>query len=154
MLRPELGDETRGGGGASQCAALGDIVTQRLLTIDMFAGSQRCQGDGRVHVIRHGDADRVDPAALLRQHFPPVGVAPRFRHQHGGFVELLAIHVAECDHATPRMLEKLLQIVAPHHAADADAGVVEALVRRDTPREGSAGAARSQRPERGRSAEL
>jgi len=47
-----------------------------------------------MHVVRHGNIHRIQPAPLLVEQFPPVGVKPRARNGLGRFIERVRVHVA------------------------------------------------------------
>ena len=119
--------------GQRQGAAFRDVVRERFLAIDMFAGADESQRNGRVHVVRHGDIDGINPVSLPGEHFAPVGVLPRAGQFPAGVREVIFIHVAKGDDLQPGMRLETFEVGAAHHAAHADASVAQLAVRRNSP---------------------
>ncbi|OQC24994.1 MAG: hypothetical protein BWX70_02536 [Verrucomicrobia bacterium ADurb.Bin070] len=124
-LGAELGHDSGLTGGLCQQAALGHIVAERLLAVDVLAGAHGRERDRQVHVIRHRGVDRINLIALLGQHLAPVCVAAGFRHKFRRFLEMVRVHVTDRRDARTRMREEIFQVIGSHHAADTDAGVVD-----------------------------
>ncbi len=73
-LDAHLSDESFFFGVILDLATLVDVVSQWLLTVDMFAELHGRHGHGSVQVVWGGNIYAVNVAAFLIEHFPPVGV--------------------------------------------------------------------------------
>ena len=109
-------------GGGREGAGFGDVVGERFLAINMFAGLHGGHGNHRMRMIRRCDNDRVD-VFLFVQHLavirpdPGVGI---FLERVGG---IIMVHIAQCDDV---LRPQVFQVAAPH-AAHADARNVQLL---------------------------
>ena len=110
--------------------ALGDVMGQRLLAVDVLPGPGREDAGHRVPVVRRGDHDGVD--ALVLQQLAEVGVGLHalvscrlfflrvalLDHLRGAIAPFLD-HVADGDDLDLLAAEEAAE-VAPAHRADAD----------------------------------
>ena len=132
ILDAHLRDHARSLGGGGDGTRFLDGTCQRLLTVAMQAACQRCQQDGRVHVVRRGDMHRVD-VITLAQKLAPIAIQPRLGMLLGGLLEESFVHIAQRHDVHVGMLGDLREIAAAH-ASHADAGMAQtalcALARR------------------------
>ena len=94
----------------------------------MLARLHRRETNRRVHVVGHSGVDRVNPVPLLCQKLAPIPIDPGVGHFLVCLGQMVGIHIADGDHIGARMLLEVLKIIESHHAAHADAGVLEASV--------------------------
>jgi hypothetical protein len=128
MLGAQLGNPSRALGGIGEGARLRHIVAERFLAIDVLAGIERGHGDGRVHVIGHCRVDRVDAVALLGDQLAPVGVGAGVGDPFFSRFQMTGVHIANGDDFQAGMGKETAEVVATHHAAHADACVLELAV--------------------------
>ena len=110
-------------------------MTQRFLTINVFALLNRGVGDGKMHVIRHGDIHRINLVSLLSQQLAPIRVTPRAGHGLLRLREMIGVHIAKRHDLQARMLQESVQVI-PSHPAHADAGMIEFAIGRRTAQSG------------------
>ena len=109
-------------------ARLVDVVREGFLAVNVFAELHRGVGDGRVHVVGHGDVARVDVALLFVEELAPVLVDAHVG-EHGFDVgDFVEIDVGDGDEFHERIAGDGLD-VGPRHAGGAEAGVAENLAR-------------------------
>ena len=127
-LNAHLGDEFFLAGKFGEDARLVDVVREGFLAVNVFAELHRGVGDGRVHVVGHGDVARVDVALLLVEKLAPVLVDAHVG-EHGFDVgDFVEIDVGNGDEFDERIAGDGLD-VGPRHAGGAEAGVAENLAR-------------------------
>ena len=131
-LRAELRDHVATLRLQRHLAALGHVVAERLLAVHVLAAAHGGERDDRVLVVGHGHVDGVDRITLLLQHLAPIGVGARVGRKLRGLGEVVRVHVAERHHLHALVREEVAQVIEAH-AAHADAGVVELVVRTERP---------------------
>ena len=105
-----------------------DIVTQRLLTINMPACPHSGACDGEVHVVRDGDIDRIDFVPFFFKQFPPVSVCARLRNLLGNTVQVIAVDITDCDHLGLGVGFEILEVIITHHSPNPDTGMLDLAV--------------------------
>ena len=108
-------------------AHFGDVVTQRLLTINVFALLNRAVGDREMRMIGHGGVYRINPVAFLLEQLAPVRISAGAGHRFGRVSEVVGVHVTQGHDLNLWVLQEVLQ-VHPAHAANSDASVVQLAV--------------------------
>ena len=129
--------------GLGQGAGLVDIVSERFLEVNVFAGLEGGQGDDGMGVVGRGDHDRLD-VLLFIEHLAVVGPDSCLGIFFEDFGGVVVVHVAQGDD----VLGVEVFEVGGAHAADADAGDVEFFARAVSGRRRGHGAAASVKAER------
>ena len=113
-LDAHLRDDALEAGQLSQLSRFVEVMSQRLLAIDILAQLQRGHGDGRMHVVGGGDVYRVE-------------MYPRktLLHLHGA----PEVHVSHSDQVNPLELGQLVKVL-PGHTGGAETGVTQHAVGR------------------------
>jgi hypothetical protein len=100
-----------------------------------------------MHVVGHGDIDRIDTVALFLEHFPPIAVLAGVWDLGSSAFEHVFIDVADCYDLEVWVLEEVVQI-ANAHSAHADASVLQLAIGRSAPDRMPHDIWRSQNPNR------
>ena len=130
-LRAELRDHVATFRLKRYLAALRHVVAERFLAVHVLAAAHGGKRNDRVLVVGHGHVHGVDCVALLLQHLAPIGVFACVRRELCGPREVVRVHVAERHHLHALVREEVPQVVEAH-AAHADAGVAELVVRAES----------------------
>ena len=123
-LRAQLRDGLLLGGELLDLAAVGDVVAEGLLSVDVESARERVEDVPGVRVVGRGDVGRVDAVALLLEHLVRVAVDARVWAELLGAGEVVRVHVAERGDVDVRVAAEPVE-VAERHVARADAGVRE-----------------------------
>ena len=127
-LRAHLRDGLLLGGEALDLAAVGDVVAEGFLSVDVEPAREGVEDVSRVRVVGRGDVDGVDAVAFLLHHLVRVAVGARVGADLLGLGEVVGVHVAERGDVDVGMAAESVE-VAKRHVARADAGMGEHRVR-------------------------
>jgi hypothetical protein len=117
LLRAHLTDAIVHAGGAKNARAFFHGEGERLLHVDVLAGVQRVNGDGRVPVVRRGDDHRIQPRHL--EHLAVIREQLRARRQRLRLLGARAIDVADGrQRGVVQLLEMGQKQIAARAAAD------------------------------------
>ncbi len=123
-LRAQLRDGLLLGGELLDLAAVGEVVAEGFLSVDVESARERVEDVPGVRVVGRGDVGRVDAVALLLEHLVRVAVDARVWAELLGAGEVVRVHVAERGDVDVRVAAESVE-VAERHVARADAGVRE-----------------------------